>query len=74
MVSKAITTRVNPAAAQAHEAASAEEKRKLDVLLSLKLTEATQEEQSLEEIMQSVSRSAQARGLTLEMLQTLLDK
>lgn len=74
MASRAITIRVNPEAAQAYEAASAEEKRKLDVLLSLKLIEVTQEERSLEEVMQDISRSAQARGLTPEILQTLLDE
>lgn len=41
MASRAITIRVDPEAAQAYEMASAEEKRKLDVLLSLKLTEVT---------------------------------
>lgn len=74
MASRAITIRVNPEAAQAYEAASAEEKRKLDVLLSLKLTEVTQEERSLEEVMQDISRSAQTRGLTPEILQTLMDE
>lgn len=74
MASKAITIRVNPEAAQAYEAASAEERRKFDMLLSLKLTEVAQEERSLEEIMQSVSRIAQARGLTPETLQMLLDE
>lgn len=74
MASRAVTIRVDSEAARAYEAASTEEKRKLDVLLSLKLTEATQQERSLEEIMQDISRSAQARGLTPEILQTLLDE
>ena len=74
MASRAITIRVDPEAAQAYEAASAEEKRKLDVLLSLKLTEVTREERTLEDIMKDISRNAQARGLTPEVLQTLLDE
>lgn len=74
MASRAITIQVNSEAAQAYEAASAEEKRKLDVLLSLKLTEVTREERDLEEIMRDISRSAQARGLTPDMLKTLLDE
>jgi hypothetical protein len=74
MASKAITIRVNPEAAQAYEAASAEERRKFDVLLSLKLAEVTQEERSLEEVMRDISRNAQARGLTPEILQALLDE
>ena len=74
MASRAITIRVDPEAAQAYEAASAEEKRKLDVLLSLKLTEVTREERTLEQVMQDISHNAQARGLTPEILQTLLSK
>ena len=74
MASRAITIRVDPEAAQAYEVASAEEKRKLDMLLSLKLTEATKEERPLEEVMKGISQNAQARGLTPEMLQTLLDE
>ncbi len=73
MASRAITIRVNPEAAQAYEMASAEEKRKLDVLLSLKLTEVTKEAQPLEDIMKDISRNARTRGLTPEMLKTLLD-
>ncbi len=74
MATRAITIRVDPEAAQAYEAASAEERRKLDVLLSLKLTEVTTGERSLEKIMQNVSLSARARGLTPDMLKTLLDE
>ncbi len=74
MASRAITIRVGPEAAQAYEAASAEERRKLDVLLSLKLTEATKEDRTLEEIMRDISWSAQIHGLTPDMLKTLLDE
>ena len=54
--------------------ASAEEKRKLDVLISLKLTDATKEDRTLEGVMKDISWSAQARGLTPDMLKTLLDE
>lgn len=74
MASRAITIRVDPEAAQAYETASLEEKRKLDALLSLKLTEVTKAERPLEDIMQDISRNAQARGLTPEVLHTLLDE
>ena len=47
---------------------------KLDLLLSLKLAEATKGERSLEDVMQEVSRRAQKRGLTPEVLQALLDE
>jgi hypothetical protein len=57
MASRAITIRVNPEAAQAYEAASAEERRKFDVLLSLKLTEVVQE---IGRLKRSCERSAVA--------------
>ena len=74
MASRAITIHVDPEAAQAYETASAEEKRKLDVLLSLKLTEVTREERTLEQVMQDISQNAQARGLTPEILLNIVNK
>ena len=74
MARRAITIHVDPEAAQAYETASAAEKRKLDVLLSLKLTEVVRAERTLEEVMKNISQNAQARGLTPEILQTLLSK
>ena len=52
----------------------AEEQRKLDVLLSLRLTETTRNDRSLEEIMSDISREAQERGLTPEILESLLNE
>ena len=74
MANRTITISVDREAARAYEAASADEKRKLDLLLSLKLAEATKGERSLEDVMQEVSRRAQRRGLTPEVLKTLLDE
>ena len=71
---KTITIRVNEEAARAYEASSIEKKRKLDALLSLKLTEVTQTKRPLEEIMAEISRNAQERGLTPELLETILDE
>ena len=74
METKTISIRVSPEAARAYEAAPDEQKRKLDALLSLKLSEAVQARRPLEEIMSEISRQAQARGLTPEMLQAILDE
>jgi len=74
MASEAITIRVSPEAARAYEAASQEERRKLDALLSLKLTEVMRVETPLEEVMSDISRKAQERGLTPEALSALLDE
>lgn len=74
MANRTITISVDLEAARAYESASTDEKRKLDLLLSLKLAEVTKGERSLEDVMQEVSRRAQKRGLTPEVLQTLLDE
>jgi hypothetical protein len=72
METKTITIRVNAEVARIFETASEEQRRKLEALLSLKLGEATQRKRLLEEVMSDVSRNAQARGLTPEVLDSIL--
>jgi hypothetical protein len=72
METQAITIRVSPEAAQAYEAASADQQRKLDAILSIRLSEVLQDTRDLEEIMSDISRNAQERGLTPEMLESIL--
>ena len=64
MSATSIRIRVDPETARAYREASEPERRKLDLLLSLRLREATQRPESLEDVMREVSRNAQARGLT----------
>ncbi len=73
MIMQEITIRVTPDAAATYLSASEEERRKLDALLSLRLTEAAQRNRPLREVIQEISREAQARGLTPEILQEILD-
>jgi hypothetical protein len=68
-----ITIRVTPDAAATYLGASDEERRKLDALLSLRLTEASQLNRPLRDIIREISREAQAKGLTPEILQEILD-
>lgn len=72
METKAITIRVSPEAASAYETAPAEQQRKLDALLSLKLAEVTRAKRPLEVILSEMSHKAQARGLTPEILDSIL--
>jgi hypothetical protein len=72
MSTQEITIRVDPEAASAYLAASEEERRKLDLLLSLRLQDVTQSGESLEEVMREISRRAQQRGLTPEILESIL--
>jgi predicted KAP-like P-loop ATPase len=74
METKTITIRVDAEVAQAYESASEGERRKLDVLLNLKLREVTRNKRPLEEIMDEISRNAHNRGLTPEILDSILNK
>lgn len=68
-----ISIQVSDQAARAYEAATPEQRRKLDALLSLRLTEAVRGGRSLEQVMDEMSARAQARGLTPELLDDILD-
>jgi hypothetical protein len=50
-----------------------EQQRKLEALLSLKLTEVARTTRPLEDIMSEMSHRTQARGLTPEILELLLN-
>ena len=63
-----ITVAVDADVAQAYRTVSERDRRKLDLLVNLRLREATRSSQSLREIMEEISRGAQERGLTPEWL------
>lgn len=63
----------DPQTAAAYGAARAEEKQKIQALVSLWLRELTaQEHPSLQQVLDETGRRAQERGLTPEMLDSLL--
>lgn len=66
-----ITIRVEPDVAQVYLAATEQQRRKLDTLLSLRLSEAAQTRE-LTDVIQDAGREAQANGLTPEILEELL--
>jgi predicted amino acid racemase len=74
MQTEEITIRGDPEAARAYRAASEQERRKLDVILSLRLHDALRPgmSMSLQELMRDVSHKAQQRGLTPEILESIL--
>jgi hypothetical protein len=71
---KSITIQVSSEAAQVYEEASPEDRRKLDALLSLRLSAVSRGGRPLLEIMDEVSDMAQSRGLTPEILDELLSE
>ena len=72
MQTEEITIHVDPKAAQAYRAASDQERKKFDILLSLRLHDALHPSGSLLELMPDLSRKAQERGLTPEILESIL--
>jgi hypothetical protein len=74
METKLITVRVNTEAADIFESAPEDQRRKIEALLSLKLTQATRDKRTLEEVMSEISQKAQDRGLTPEILESILDE
>jgi len=69
-----ISVQVTPEAARAYRKASAAERKKMELLLSVRLLEASRSRKSLETVMHEISRSAQERGLTPEILEELFQK
>jgi hypothetical protein len=67
-----ITVSVDSDVAKLYRSASDKERRKLDLLVNLCLRDATESGKSLRDTMLEVSRNAQRRGLTPEILQSIL--
>ena len=69
-----ITVSVDADVADAYRAASDGDRRKLDLLVNLRLREATHSQRTLRDVMRDISDSAQRRGLTPEMLRSILNE
>ncbi len=67
-----ITVSVDPDVAKLYRSASDNERRKLDLLVNLCLRDATESGKSLRDTMLEISRNAQRRGLTPDILQSIL--
>lgn len=74
MTIEQITISVNADVANAYRVASEEERRQLDLLVNLRLRDATRVKTSLKQIMREISQNAQERGLTPEILQSILNE
>lgn len=74
MSTETITLQIDADAAQAFEAASTEEREKLQVLLGIWLREyAKADTTSLKETMNEISQKAHSRGLTPDILESILE-
>jgi hypothetical protein len=75
MSTETITLEVDSETAQVFNSASTQEQEKLRVLLGLWLKEyARADSASLKEMMNDISRSAEGRGLTPEILESILEE
>jgi hypothetical protein len=73
MATTTIAIQVEPEAAKAFAAASPEEQRKMQLLLSLRLQDLTTPQgKPLQAVMDEIGARAAARGLTPEILESLL--
>lgn len=72
-VAEQITVSVDTDVADSYRSASTSDRRKLDVLVNLRLREATESRRSLQQAMREVSQNAQRSGLTPEILKSILD-
>lgn len=73
MAKSTITIPIDPETARAYDSAAPEEKRKIQALLSLWLRElATGDYPPLQQVLDDVGRKAKARGLTPEILDSIL--
>ncbi len=68
-----VSVQLDAEAARIYQRASTEERQKMQVLLSLWLREFGKPTKSLRSLMDEISDKAQARGLTPEILETLLN-
>jgi hypothetical protein len=75
MATDKITIQVDAEVADAYHSAAAEEQRKIQLLLRIFLREiSTAPPRSLDEIMDSISDRAKARGLMPELLESMLNE
>jgi hypothetical protein len=73
MATATISLEVDPDTARAFSSASAEDRRKLQLLLRLRLRELTERPaRPLKDVMDEIGRYAEERGLTPEILESLL--
>ena len=73
MANRTITIPLDPQTARAYDSATPEQKRKIQALLSLWVRELAADEcPSLQQVLDDVGRKAKERGLTPEMLDSLL--
>jgi hypothetical protein len=68
-----ITIHVQPDVAQAYRTASEGDRRKMDLLVSLQLTDFLRSSEPLEAVLEEMCREARGHGLTQDALDSILN-
>ena len=74
MKTEVINIRVDAETAKTFKALPEEDRRKLEALLSIRLSEVSRRGETLDAVMREISDKAKALGLTPEILKSLLDE
>ena len=74
MLMDSITVEVDRDTARNYNAAPADQRRKLDALVRLRLRRDLRSKQSLRDVMDSISQKAKERGMTPEFLEQILNE
>ena len=74
METEVISIRVDAETAKTFRSLPEEDRRKLEALLSIRLSEVSRLGESLDAVMKEIADKARARGLTPEILKSLLDE
>ena len=74
MHTEVINIRVDAETAKLFESLPEEERRKIEALLSIRLSDVRRNAESLDAVMKEISDKAKARGLNPEILKSLLDE
>ena len=74
MDTEVINIRVDAESAKTFKSLPEEDRRKIEALLSIRLSDVSRSVESLDAVMKEIADKAKARGLTPEILKSLLDE
>ena len=74
MDTEVINIRVDAETAKTFKSLPEEDRRKIEALLSIRLSDVSRNPESLDAVMKEISDKAKARGLNSEILKSLLDE
>ena len=74
MDTEVINIRVDAETAKTFKSLPEEDRRKIEALLSIRLSDVSRNAESLDVVMKEIAEKAKARGLNPEILKSLLDE